>query len=169
MLTRSRDRFEQRLTEYLNACYSIESPPRVSELADKLGLSVGQLSKLFRRLYGGKLSDFFKTRQVEYAEELLRDTSLTVTKVAYKAAFGTRRTFFRTYRRIKGVTPEQYRARIASLRVGGSSDAEERTDEARDPFLADVTQSPARDARADREERGVKPAVSVQPSVRPGR
>ena len=169
-MTRFSERFELRLREYLDACYALESPPRVSELADKLGLSVGQLSKLFRRLYGGKLSDYFKSRQVEYAETLLRDTSLTVTKVAYKAAFGTRRTFFRTYRRVKGETPEQYRAQVqASLGGGGSVDAEKRTDEARDPFLADVAEIPARSARPDREERGVKPAVGIEPTVRSGR
>ena len=171
-MTRSRERLDLRLREYLDACYKLESPPRVSELADKLGLSVGQLSKLFRRLYGGKLSDYFKARQVEYAETLLRDTTLTVTKVAYKAAFGTRRTFFRTYRRVKGETPEQYRAHVqaaASLGSVGSADTEKRTDEARDPFLADVTQAAARSPYPDREERGVKPPVRVEPAVRSGR
>lgn len=168
-MIRTRERFEVRLREYLEACYTVESPPRVSELADRLGLSVGQLSKLFRRLYGGKLSDYFKARQVEYAEQLLRDTSLTVTKVAYKAAFGTRRTFFRTYRRIKGDTPENYRASVHSVRSGGSADAEERTDKARDPFLVDVAEIPPPSPRTDREERGVKPAVGLQSAVRPGR
>jgi AraC-like DNA-binding protein len=168
-MIRTRERFEVRLREYLEACYTVESPPRVSELADRLGLSVGQLSKLFRRLYGGKLSDYFKARQVEYAEKLLRDTSLTVTKVAYKAAFGTRRTFFRTYRRVKGETPEQYRARMQSFGGGGSGDPEERTDKARDPFLMDIAGLPPPGPRSDREERGVKPAIGLQSAVRPGR
>ena len=113
-MIRSRERFESRLREYLNTCYDVETPPRVSELADRLGVSAARLSKLFRKLFGGTLSDYLKTHQIEYADTLLRDTSLTVTRVAYKAGFGTRRTFFRTYRRIKGETPEQYRSRAKS-------------------------------------------------------
>ncbi len=110
-MIRSRERFESRLREYLTTCYDVETPPRVSELADRLGVSAAQLSKLFRKMFGGTLSDYLKEHQVEYADALLRETELTVTKVAYKAGFGTRRSFFRTYRRIKGETPEQYRER----------------------------------------------------------
>lgn len=108
----SRERFEARLSAYLEWCYRVETPPRVSEVADSLGVTSAQLSKEFRRLFGTNLSDYLKTRQVEYADRLLRETQLTVTKVAYRAGFGTRRTFFRTYRRIRGETPEQYRARM---------------------------------------------------------
>lgn len=111
MSIRSREHLELRLREYLDACYHVETPPRVSEFADTLGISPAQLSRVFRRIFGSHPSDYLKTRQIEYAESLLRETSLTVTKVAYKAGFGTRRTFFRTYRRVKGETPEQYRAR----------------------------------------------------------
>lgn len=109
MTIRSRDRLELRLREYLDACYHGETPPRVSEFADSLGISAAQLSKTFRRLFGLHLSDYLKTKQVEYAEALLQQTSHTVTKVAYMAGFGTRRTFFRTYRRVKGITPDQFR------------------------------------------------------------
>lgn len=110
-MIRSREHLQNRLTEYLDACYHGETPPRVSELADSLGVSSAQLSKMFHRLFGAHLSDYLKTKQVEYAEVLLRETTHTVTKVAYMAGFGTRRTFFRTYRRVKGETPDQYRAR----------------------------------------------------------
>lgn len=111
-MIRSREHLEQRLTAYLDACYRVETPPRVSELAESLGVSSAQLSKTFHRLFGAHLSDTLKTRQVEFAEVLLRQTTLTMTKVAYMAGFGTRRTFFRTYRRVKGETPDHYRARM---------------------------------------------------------
>lgn len=111
MTIRSRERLELRLREYLDTCYHVETPPRVSEFAESLGISSAQLSKTFHRLFGAHLSDYLKTKQVEYAEALLRETPHTITKVAYMAGFGTRRTFFRTYRRMKGETPDQYRAR----------------------------------------------------------
>lgn len=117
MINRSPD-FEVRLGEYLDSCYKVETPPRVSELADSMGLTAAQLSKQFRRTFGANLSDYLKSKQCEYAEVLLRDTEMTVTKVAYKAGFGTRRTFFRTYRRVKGETPDQYRSRIRGPEEG---------------------------------------------------
>jgi transcriptional regulator GlxA family with amidase domain len=111
-MIRSREHLELRLTAYLESCYRLETPPRVSELADSLVVSSAQLSKTFHRLFGIHLSDYLKTKQVEYADALLRETTLTVTKIAYMAGFGTRRTFFRTYRRVTGETPDHYRARM---------------------------------------------------------
>lgn len=137
-MIRSREHLELRLTAYLDSCYHIETPPRVSELADSLGISSAQLSKTFHRLFGLHLSDYLKARQVEYAEVLLRQTTLTVTKVAYMAGFGTRRTFFRTYRRIKGETPDQYRGRTRETPQPAATPpgTVERREETRRPTVA---------------------------------
>ncbi len=96
--------------QYLDSCVRRESPPRVSELADLLGLSPTQLGKSFRSRHGVCLSDYLKAWQVARAEELMRKTTLNTTVIAYRCGFGTRRTFFRVYRRVKGDTPASFRS-----------------------------------------------------------
>ncbi len=103
------------IEEYLRDCFERESPPRVDELAQIAGLAPAALSRRFRRRYGVGLAEHLKRLQVDFAERLLRDSDLTATQIAYRAGFGTRRTFFRAYRRLKGDTPDAYRSRLRAM------------------------------------------------------
>jgi transcriptional regulator GlxA family with amidase domain len=103
------------IEEYLRDCFERESPPRVDELAQDVGLAPAALSRRFRRRYGIGLAEHLKRLQVDFAESLLRDSGLTATQIAYRAGFGTRRTFFRAYRRLKGDTPDAYRSRLRAM------------------------------------------------------
>src|SRR3954453_23814858 len=103
------------IEEYLRDCFERESPPRVDELAQIAGLAPAALSRRFRRRYGVGLAEHLKRLQVDFAERLLRDSDLTATQIAYRAGFGTRRTFFRAYRRLKGETPDAYRSRLRAM------------------------------------------------------
>ena len=100
----------RRVEDYLEKCYLRESSPRVSELARLLGVSRSNLVETFRRVAGTTLSQYLKDRQVAAARLLLSNTSLSVTQVGYRVGFGTRRTFFREFRKRTGMTPGQHRA-----------------------------------------------------------
>jgi AraC-like DNA-binding protein len=103
------------IEDYLHDCFERESPPRVDELAQIVGLAPAALSRRFRRRYSLGLAEHLKRLQVDFAERLLRDSELTATQIAYRAGFGTRRTFFRAYRRLKGDTPDAYRSRLRAM------------------------------------------------------
>jgi AraC-like DNA-binding protein len=103
--------FDSIIDRYLRDCFEKESPPRVDELALFLGVTSSALSRRFRRQFGVGLAEELKRRQCAFAEQLLLGSDLTVTQIAYRAGFGTRRTFFRAYQRLKGVTPESSRSR----------------------------------------------------------
>ena len=77
----------------------------MSELAGKHGVTAEYLSRAFRERYAERISDFIKSIQVRAAQRLLRTTDLNTTRIAYVCGFGTRRTFFRAYRRITGESP----------------------------------------------------------------
>jgi transcriptional regulator GlxA family with amidase domain len=70
------------------------------------GPQVGLRAGTGRRHLGGELV----VRLVEVAQQLLDSTTLSTTEIAYCAGFGTRRTFFRVFRRITGMTPAQFRS-----------------------------------------------------------
>ena len=95
--------------EYLDRCFSTEEPPRVSELATVLGISRETLTRDFAASYGMPLSAYLKQRQLAHAKALLAESSLTITRIAYLCGFGTRRTFYRAFRRGTSMTPDEYR------------------------------------------------------------
>jgi AraC-like DNA-binding protein len=95
--------------EYLDRCFSTEEPPRVSELAALLGISRETLSRDFAGEYGLPLSAYLKQRQVDHAKRLLTRSELSTTRIAYLCGFGTRRTFYRSFRRATATTPDEYR------------------------------------------------------------
>lgn len=95
---------------YLIDCFTRESAPHVNELAAVLGFDRVAFTRRFRKQTGILASVYLKQAQIARAMELLRTTDLPTHTVAYAAAFGTRITFFRAFRRATGVTPDRYRS-----------------------------------------------------------
>jgi AraC-like DNA-binding protein len=110
------------VARYVHRCLRMEDVPRVSELAGEHGVTAEYLSRAFRERYGERISDFIKSIQVRSAERLLRTTDLNTTRIAYVCGFGTRRTFFRAYQRITGVSPRRCH-RSASARSTADTEA----------------------------------------------
>ena len=98
---------------YLTECFRIESPPRVGELAGRLRLSRVTLNAWFRQELHSTATAYLKARQIDYAKHLLETTDLSATIIAYRAGFGTRRTFFRLFRQLAACTPAEYRGAAA--------------------------------------------------------
>jgi len=95
---------------YLAECMNDGSPARASELAARLNITPVQLVREFRGSVGSNISVFLKARQVELAKLLLERTNLNTETIAFRAGFGTVRTFYRAFRRSTGMTPAAYRA-----------------------------------------------------------
>jgi transcriptional regulator GlxA family with amidase domain len=104
------------VARYVADCLRREDPPRASELAMFYGVTLSHLSRTFRARYGVTLSEFIKRLQVRRAELLLRNTKLDTTHVGYACGFGTRRSFFRAYRRFKGDSPRHNQVRRSTRR-----------------------------------------------------
>jgi AraC-like DNA-binding protein len=95
--------------QYLHRCFATEETPRVSELASQLGTTAVRLSRDFTAVCGLSLSSYLKRRQIRQAQRLLTESTLTTTRIGYASGFGTRRTFYRAFRRGTGLSPDQYR------------------------------------------------------------
>ena len=94
---------------YVAVCFERESPPRVDELAALCAATRECVTRRFAVDHGYPLSAFLKELQIARAISLLRHSALSTTTIAYRCAFGTRRTFFRAFRRRTGITPDQFR------------------------------------------------------------
>ena len=95
------------VARYVRDCLRREDVPRVSELAAIHGRTPEYVSRSFRDRFGVRISDYMKAIQVRAAQHLLRTTDLNTTRIAYRCGFGTRRSFFRTFRRVAGNSPSE--------------------------------------------------------------
>jgi transcriptional regulator GlxA family with amidase domain len=89
---------------------NIETPQSRTELARLAGVSVRQLERLFRRHLGRGLHQHYRSRRLERARQLLRETTLPILDVAVATGFGSSSQFARAYGRAFGESPTRTRA-----------------------------------------------------------
>ena len=108
----ARRRLERAADLYLRECYERRTPARADDFARQLGLTREHLARLGSDVLGVSLRDFLRSRQLLYAEQLLRTTSLSTVQIAEAAAFGTHPTFYRAFKTAYGMTPGEYRKQV---------------------------------------------------------
>jgi len=108
----ARRRLERAADLYLRECYERRTPARCDDFARQLGLTRKHLARLGSGVLGVSPRDYLRSRQLLYAEQLLRTTSLSTVQVAEAAAFGTHTTFYRAFKAAYGMTPGQYRLQV---------------------------------------------------------
>lgn len=109
MQTRDNDGMERialRLKTYIDANYNRELSLDI--LADALGLSAKYLSRVFKQILGVNLSDYLAYVRVEKIKELLL-TPMTLDQIAQQTGITNRTTFTRTFRKLEGMTPSEWR------------------------------------------------------------
>jgi AraC-like DNA-binding protein len=83
------------------------------ELARLVGLSRSALSHFFRRTTGRTLTDFINEVRIGHACQLLINTTLNVSEIAFTCGFESLSHFNNIFRRSKTLNPTQFRAQRA--------------------------------------------------------
>ena len=78
-------------------------------LAEKVYLSSGYLSFIFKKETGMNLNRFIRVFRMEKAKELLCSTNMKVAQVSEKVGFSNVSYFCRSFREYYGSSPESYR------------------------------------------------------------
>ncbi|MFE7171634.1 GlxA family transcriptional regulator [Streptomyces sp. NPDC057616] len=86
-------------------------------LARRTGVSVRQLTRLFRAELGTSATQFVEQIRVEAAQALLEGGMDPLDVVARRSGFGSEETLRRAFQRRLGVTPGVYRARFRTTRT----------------------------------------------------
>ena len=107
-LRRVRDRIDR---EY-------DRPLNVEALARGAHMSVGHLSREFKRAYGESPYSYLMTRRIERAMALLRRGDLNVTEVCFAVGCSSLGTFSTRFTELVGVPPSVYRREATRATVG---------------------------------------------------
>ncbi|NOU85414.1 helix-turn-helix domain-containing protein [Paenibacillus sp. LMG 31460] len=81
----------------------------VDDVADHVSISVNYARQIFKDHFHCSLSDFITNQRIEHAIKLLTTTDWTVADITEQSGFQTKSTFFSTFKRATGMTPNQYR------------------------------------------------------------
>ena len=95
--------------DHIHANYGSEI--RVEELAEVCGLSVYQLNRRLRTIFGITVSQLITKSRIDAASEMLRAGIIPIAEVAYSCGYFDQSAFSRVFRKTVGLTPRQYRAR----------------------------------------------------------
>jgi AraC-like DNA-binding protein len=87
-------------------------PLTVADMARAARLSPAHFSRTFRRTFGEAPHQYLKTRRLERAAALLRNTDRTVTEICFTVGLLSVGSFASSFRSVYGATPLEYRAQF---------------------------------------------------------
>jgi AraC family transcriptional regulator len=110
----SRGAWVGRIVEHLGA-HLIE-PPSLASLAAIARVHPVQVSRGFRKRVGCTITEFVRRRRVERACEMIRESDMSLTRIAFTVGFTEQAHFTRSFRRVTGMTPSAFRLRSRRAR-----------------------------------------------------
>ena len=91
-----------------------EGIPNVTICAQAMHLSPNYFSDLIKKETGKTALDFIHAMATSLAKEMIYDESLSLSEIAYRLGFRYPQHFSRFFKKITGMTPNQYRASISA-------------------------------------------------------
>ncbi len=88
----------------------------VTEFAEKLGVQVRIVTRLFGELYGHTFKELTNMYRVEFAKERIEQgylDHLTMEALGQEAGFSSRTTFFNVFKKELGVCPSEYSKKLS--------------------------------------------------------
>lgn len=98
---------QEALDEYINAHWLEDIS--LGAAAEHWSLSEGYFSNVVRRLTGRSYPDYLGWRRAQYAMEMMKDRSLTITEISVRAGFNNYKTFARCFQKYHSISPSDYR------------------------------------------------------------
>lgn len=104
----------QRLERLMEEQKTFKNPDlTIGEVAIELDLPKARLSQLLNDNYGQSFSAFINRYRVQEAQLLLQEKDLyTVEAIGYEVGFGSRSSFFATFKQFTGLTPKRFQDEV---------------------------------------------------------
>lgn len=85
------------------------SPWKLSDLADLAHMSEGNLHRVFKEATGQSPIDYVIQLRLHRAMEMLSETMLSITEIAFEVGFKDSNYFTRQFKKMTGISPSRYR------------------------------------------------------------
>jgi AraC-like DNA-binding protein/ligand-binding sensor protein len=109
----------QKAREYINRHKT--EPLSLADVAKAAGASVFHFCKVFRKSTGLKFTDYVARTRLEDARTQLLNPNRRISEVAYDVGFQSLTQFNRTFKRVFGQSPSDFRARLSSSKRAGKA------------------------------------------------
>lgn len=96
-----------RIMEWIKANYY--RPVTLTEIAEEFGYNSDYLSTLFKKSTNGTIIHYINKTRIEISKALMSAYDLSVKEVAYSCGFSDEKYFMKTFKRLEGMTPSQYK------------------------------------------------------------
>jgi len=108
--TYSRERYTSSVRDVLNFVdFHYMEPLSLESLANKYAVNKNYLSSRFHKEVGMTVTDYINLTRVRRSLKLLSSTSLSMPEIAERCGFSDANYYTRTFRKIHGTTPTEYR------------------------------------------------------------
>lgn len=101
----------QKAIDYMARNYSY--PLTIDEIADYVGISRSQLFREFKKYLDTSPKEYLTDLRIKKACALLKDSTLSITEVAYSVGYDNSMYFSKVFHKLKGCTPSLWRERDA--------------------------------------------------------
>ena len=96
------------IKDYIGENYR-EDNLSINLVAEKVGLSIGYLGRLFKKTEGKSVSEYIMSVRLQKAEELLQNSQVSINTIATQVGFVNNSYFYYVFKKAHGVTPNQWR------------------------------------------------------------
>jgi AraC-like DNA-binding protein len=111
LVLRAREYIDKHKTEELS----------LADVAKAAGASVFHFCKVFHKATGLKFTDYVARVRLEDARTRLLNPNLRISEIAYDVGFQSLTQFNRTFKRVFGQSPSEFRARLSSCKRTGKA------------------------------------------------
>lgn len=91
------------MKEYTNPSFSIDM------LADEIGMSAAYLCRIYKQYTGNTINETLFNKRMDTARQLLIESSASINEIAEKVGFNGSSYFYRAFKKVNGVTPNEFR------------------------------------------------------------
>ena len=89
----------------------LANPITLEEVASASGYSRTYFSRLFKEIVGINFKDYLERERIERASNLLENEKTSITEISYAVGFNSFSSFWRAFKKLKGVSPREWRTR----------------------------------------------------------
>ena len=111
--------YVQKAIAYISANYSYSIT--VEDIADYVGLSRSHLFRSFEKVMEKSPKEYLTDFRIRQACNLLENSDLSVTAIANSVGFENNLYFSKAFRKIKGISPKNYRLSVCSEKTSSDS------------------------------------------------